>query len=894
MDFKFDPGQPHQLDAIQAVVRVFEGQPKSVAPAFDLIGTATAVANAELIPSSVLVRNIRAVQSEGGIPVLEDQGEAFISGASDATERAPGMSYPNLSVEMETGTGKTYIYIRAALELYQHYGFRKFVVVVPGVAVREGVLQAFRSLKTHLRGLFPAVPYRVSTYSANNLSAVRQFALSDAVEFMIMTLDSFNKSRNVIRRPTDRLQGETPLHLLQAARPILILDEPQNMESDQSVAALTSLAPLAALRFSATHRKSYALIHRLTPYDAYRAGLVKRIEVASVLADLDANRPYLRVTDISASGRTLTARAIVHQRLRSGSVAAKTVRLKLGSDLEAITGRSDYEGLRVEEINTVSGCVRFENGHEIALGEEWGADRDQLAREQLRYTVREHMLKQQRLRSRNIKVLTLFFIDEVARYQGQDAILRRLFAEAFEDFKGEFEDFRDKSANEVQAAYFAKRRTKQGEQFLNSGGESKEDEEAYRLIMENKEGLLDFNQPVSFIFSHSALREGWDNPNVFQICTLANAASEMRKRQEIGRGVRLCVDDSGSWVADESVNVLTVVANESYEVYVARLQAELREEFEGVDVPPPPPDARKRGTARLRKAALLSPEFSELWSRISARTKYTVSLDTEQLLDDIVPLVERVSLQAPKIHVQKAMVKVGEQDVLTSLAVTGRKVVGDVSAAAAQLPNMAQLVMDVLASSTHPVRLTRRTVIAAIARVAHVPNFLANPNATCVAIADSLRRAAYEQLVGGIRYEKTGTYYAMTGLLEEVQSWRDYMVASPGGLYDHVICDSQVEREFVSDLEARDDVKVYVKLPAWFKVSTPVGSYNPDWAIVIQDRDEHGDRREQLYLVRETKAVDDPWLLSDSERRKVQCAERHFRDTLGVDYRVVHSAKSLP
>ncbi len=896
MDFQFDPAQQHQLDAIQSAVGVFEGQPKRDAPSFELIGTATAVSNGDLLPRQVIFDNVRRIQAEGGLtPEPADDRSGWITASADVGGIQTDVTFPNFAVEMETGTGKTYVYIRTALELYRNFGFRKFIIVVPGVAVRETVNEAFASLATHLKELYPATPYRVSTYSSTTPTTVRQFALSDAVEFLIMTLDSFNKSGNVIKRASDRLQGETPLHLLQATRPILLLDEPQNMESEQSVEALASLAPMAALRFSATHRKSYYLIHRLTPYDAYRGGLVKRIEVASVLSDLDANQPYLRLISISAVGKKISAKVEVHQRLASGAVKAKPALVQPGINLGDITKRQEYNDYCVEEINSGQSFVRFENGEEIALGEEWGVDRARLVKEQIRYTVREHMLKQRRLSKQGIKVLSLFFIDHVANYQGEEAPLRQAFAEVFDELKAGFPQFASMQVTDVQAAYFAERRTKKGTKAIDSSGDSKEDEAAFQLIMRNKRRLLSMDEPVSFIFSHSALREGWDNPNVFQICTLAAARSDIRKRQEIGRGVRLCVDSDGSRVFDENVNVLTVVANESYESYVEGLQAELQEDAPGQTLPPPPPDARKRGQASLRKAATLSDDFVQLWSRISAKTRYTVSIDTDRLVAEAVPIIERAAVEAPKIYLQKAAVHLDDAaDKLSAVVLTARKAATTAAETPSSLPNMTQLVQDILATSSNPVRLTRRTVTRVLAAVKHVPGFMENPHGICVVVANALRRASAEQLVDGIKYVQSGEFYEMASLADEVTSWEEYLVPSPHGLYDQVVSDSQVERDFVEGLESRDDVLLYAKLPNWFKVRTPVGGYNPDWALVMEERDEHGQSQQRLYLVRETKSVDDPWLLSETERRKVQCGQRHFESALGVDFKVVSTAESLP
>ena len=482
----------------------------------------------------------------------------------------------------------------------------------------------------HFRELYENVPYRYYAYDSANLSQVRQFALSDSVEFMVMTLASFNKGSNVIRQTTDRLQGETPVHLVQATRPILILDEPQNMESEISIAALASLDPLMALRYSATHRNPYNVVYRLTPYEAYRQKLVKRIEVASVVREDDTAQPYLRLDKIETRKRTLTARLGVHKLMKGGTVREGTVTVRPGDSLQAKTGRTEYAGYEVDEISLGGRFVRFANNVEIGLRQELGADKEAIFEAQIRYTIEEHMRRQARLRDAGLKVLSLFFIDRVDNYAPQDGLIRRLFVQAFDQVKQDFPAWRDRDAKDVQAAYFAQRRTRSGEVILEDSktGEAERDREAYELIMKHKERLLSFEEPVAFIFSHSALREGWDNPNVFQICTLNQTVSEVKKRQEVGRGVRLAVDQSGERVHDERFNVLTVVANQSYERFVAQLQSEVALEYqeeiearygksiadltdeerariaeeygEGI-LPPRPADARKRGKSTLRR-----------------------------------------------------------------------------------------------------------------------------------------------------------------------------------------------------------------------------------------------------------------------------------------------------
>lgn len=571
MKFRFDANQEFQVQAIEAVADLFVGQ-ACVAPELVPSGESAVpcVANRLDLDDDALLANLHAVQARNGLP--SDERLELIEETISTAGGERTVAFPNFSVEMETGTGKTYVYLRTALELNQRYGMRKFVIVVPSVAVREGVLKTLQVTQAHLREQYGNVAYTYAVYDSANLTQVRSFALSDQVELLIMTIDAFNKATNVINQSTDRLQGETPIHLVQAARPVLVLDEPQNMESELRVRALAALNPLLALRYSATHRNVYNLVYRLTPFDAYRQGLVKKIEVASVVEEGEAGEVFLRLDGVETAKKTVTARLGVHKLMANGTVREQVVTVRGGDSLVDKTGRSEYAGYEIDEISVAEAFVRFANDVELTVGEARGVDREAIFREQIRETVETHLRRQRRLRDKSwaVKVLSLFFIDRVANYVGDDALIRRLFDEAFDEMKAAEwagPEWAGLSAAEVQAGYFAEKRHKGGATELvdSVGGASRADEDAYELIMRKKERLLSFDEPVSFIFSHSALKEGWDNPNIFQICTLKQTGSEMRKRQEIGRGVRLAVDQQGERVRGEQVNVLTVVANESYE-----------------------------------------------------------------------------------------------------------------------------------------------------------------------------------------------------------------------------------------------------------------------------------------------------------------------------------------
>lgn len=897
MEFQFDAEQEYQIDAIEAVAGLLEGQPRNeVDLTFSLSGFA-AVSNGLNLSDEALLQNLRNVQEHNTIQ--QDTSLEHIEATIITAEGEQQVRFPNFSVEMETGTGKTYVYIRTILELFRRYGMRKFIIVVPSVAVREGVLKTLQITEKHLRALYNNVPYRYYLYDSSNLAQVRQFTLSDSIEIMVMTIDSFNKASNVINQSTDRLQGETPIHLVQTARPILILDEPQNMESELRIKALSALNPLFALRYSATHRNPYNLVYRLTPFEAYRQGLVKRIEVASVMQENDANQVFLRLVDIKTEKKNILAHIAVHKLMKDGTVKEQVVTVRPGDELKDKTGRIEYAGFEVSEINPGLDTVMFSNGVEIEIGETRGADKEAIFKAQIRYTIEEHLRRQIKLKQSGIKVLSLFFIDRVGNYTEEDGIIRRLFDQAFDELKAVYEakypELKDVRAEDVQKAYFASRRVKGGEIVFedSKSGESEKDKEAYDLIMKDKERLLSFGEPVSFIFSHSALREGWDNPNVFQICTLNQTSSEVKKRQEVGRGVRLAVNQTGERIHDEKINVLTVVANESYETYVQRLQSEIVEEYGTEGLPPKPANARERGVATLRKEFTLRPEFQQLWERIKFHTRYAVKIDTAKLVDDVIRELDQVEIAAPQVTITKVRVQVDEKDHLdtitiappkgTALDVTGR-----------MLPNVIDIMDNLLEYTSPPVSLTRGTLLEIFRRSASKDAAIKNPQAYATEAVRIIKDKLADQLVSGIQYEKINQWYEMTQL-EDIPTWKEYLIPAAHSVYDGVIYDSDVEKRFVEGLEKRDDVILYLKLPGWFKVSTPIGNYNPDWAIVMEDRDEFGEAQGKplLYLVRETKDTTHLEELRADERRKILCGKSHFQHTLGVGYKVVSKVEEL-
>jgi type III restriction enzyme len=911
-----------------------------------------AAANRLDLSEDELLTNLNAVQTRNSI--TPDQALQYITQTIGTVNGEREVRFANFSVEMETGTGKTYVYLRTILRLHERYGMRKFIIVVPSVAVREGVLKTLRVTDGHLRSLYDNLVYRFYEYDSENLTLVRQFAQSDGVEIMVMTIDSFNKAQNILRQSDiDRFFGQTPIHLVQAARPILILDEPQNMESEKSIAALSLLHPLFALRYSATHRNPYNVVYRLTPAQAYRDGLVKKIEVDSVVQSNDANRPFLLVERIDTQKNKVTATIKVHKLLKSGQVKEQSIKVRPGDSLADKTSREAYAEYNVDEINPGGGFVRFMPSElELRQGEEVGTDKDAIFETQIRHTIEEHLRKALRLKARGIKVLSLFFIDRVENFTGEPddstdrkGMIRRLFDAAFDEIKKDYPDWKDIPAADVRAAYFAsKKRKGGGVEWLDSsdGRDKKEDTVAYDLIMRDKESLLSFPAPdddeearrkkqVAFIFSHSALREGWDNPNVFQICTLNQTASQAKKRQEVGRGVRLAVNQAGDRVRDDQVNILTVIANETYAEYVKNYQGEIafeyRSEIEarygkpigdlsdderrsieeeyGQGILPPPPRQAGRRKAKLNKQRVLSEEFKALWDRIKHKTRYEVKIDTDKLLAEVLPEIDRADIKPPRVTITKAQVSVTDDNCFTAMQLSGARTAMDL-AGRYPLPNIIDVLSNLMEHTTPPVKVTRATLLELFKRLKNRKSILDNPHDWAAAAARILKEKLADHVVFGIRYEKTGEWFAMEQILdaEEVEMFAKYLVtpddAKGQTIYDVVPCDSSIEQQFVKDLEARRDVKMYVKLPKWFTVPTPVGFYEPDWAVVLDPPD--GDGKPVLYFIAETKESAHLGTLRNNARRKIECAAAHFGSKQfkkqgaldGVEYKVVATAGELP
>ncbi len=879
MELTFEPNLEYQQEAIGAVVGLFEGQMLEDSDyrygmqedgQFDFID---GVGNHLALTDEQILANLQKVQEQNEVPV---------------SELLDGMHF---SVEMETGTGKTYVYLRTIYELNSRYGFKKFVIVVPSVPIREGVLKNLQITHEHFQTLYDNIPVNYKVYDRNRISQLRGFATSDNIEILVINIDAFAKDENVINKPNDKLNGQEPIKFIQSTCPIVIVDEPQNMESEKRSAAIANLNPLCTLRYSATHRNRYNLIYSLNPVKAYDMGLVKQIEVDSVLEENSQNNAFVELTAITATKTKITAKITIDVNDKDG-VKRKSVAVKVGDDLYNLSNNREIyrNGFIVEGIDASNGFVSFSNNEVLCQGQQQGGLNDEIMKFQIRRTIEEHLNKELKLNKQGIKVLSLFFIDRVANYRSYDAQgmpVEGKFAVWFEEIYNEliakpiYQPLNKYPIEKIHNGYFS--HDKKG-QLKDTSGETQADDNTYNLIMKDKEMLLDVNNPLRFIFSHTALREGWDNPNVFQICTLNETKSEMKKRQEIGRGLRLAVNQDGVRIYDKNINRLTVVANEAYNDFAKALQSELKEDC-GVDFGNRIKPKRDRIAVTYRKGFEADPLFLAIWEKLKTKTTYRVKYDTEELIRNAgqaiknLPMIEKPSVYSIKNEV-----------VITSSGIASQYKGDRISTSQSDY-----VIPDMLGYIQRHTELTRNTIMRIIAESGRINDLAVNPQLFMDLAIASIKRELHKMMIDGIEYRRLGDCTYEMRLFEDWETYKDedtFEVSKRDKtIYDNFIpLDSAVENRFAQDCESSDQVKFYFKLPCWFKIPTPIGNYNPDWAVVFED-----DNR--IYFVAETKDTGTPTVdiskLRADEQAKIKCGAAHFRLFPDLDYQVVNCVGSL-
>ncbi len=1006
--------QKFQADAAKAVVDVFAGQPYLTPTYMMDRGTGdyqigfqeerdyTGWSNQRIVPAlsdQTILEHIRKIQMDSQIK------------PSDKLEgRAEGY---NLTIEMETGVGKTYTYIKTMYELNRAYGWSKFIIVVPSIAIREGVYKSFQMTEEHFAEEY-GKKIRFFIYNSAQLTEIDRFASDSSINAMIINSQAFNARGKDARRiymKLDEFRSRRPIDIIAKTNPILIIDEPQSVEGRQTKERLKEFHPLLTLRYSATHRSDsiYNMIYRLDAMDAYNKRLVKKIAVKGISATGSTGTDsylYLEGINLSKSDPTATLQFEVK---RAGGTPGKKSRIvKIGDNLYDYSGGlEEYRGgFVVKQIDGRDDSVEFLNGIKIFAGEVIGAvDEDQLRRIQIRETILSHIQRERQLFYKGIKVLSLFFIDEVANYRQYDAAgqpasgkYAKMFEEEYEDVisdlrpelgEDEYMRYLDSiPAHRTHAGYFSiDGRGRMTNPKVGRKETTSDDVSAYELIMKNKELLLDRDprrSPVRFIFSHSALREGWDNPNVFQICTLKQSGSDVRKRQEVGRGLRLCVNrdgermDAGALGNDvHNVNVLTVIASESYASFTEKLQTEIAEAvgdrpravteslFAGKSVTDDngntfkidelaarsicydmikkeyidckgaltdkyhearkngeikfageaadysasiigildsvydprsiqPEDPRKNNIGlKLDKEKLGSREFKELWSKINLKSVYVVDFDTDELVR------KSISSLNAKLRVSKIFftVETGTMKEIKSKEelLAGKSFSKDESASygAAMAANL-NIKYDLVGKLVDETGLTRKAVVEILKGIdpGVFGQFRDNPEEFILKAAELINDEKATAIIEHITYNALDERYDMDVFTKPDIKGRLGVNAMEAKkhLYDHIVYDSSNERDFASNLDTSADVAVYVKLPDDFYISTPVGHYNPDWAIAFYEG-----KVKHIYFVAETKGSMNSMQLRLIEESKIHCAREHFKAISGenVVYDVVDSYQAL-
>jgi type III restriction enzyme len=617
-------------------------------------------------------------------------------------------------------------------------------------------------------------------------------------------------------------------------------------------------------------------MYQLSPHEAYQQGLVKRIEVFSIYEDDAAfSGPYVDLLKTTSAKSFIKAQVEALCKINESTIAKKKLIIKKGDDLSLKTNNPQYQGYIVEALSVHApeynsfGQIRFKNGRIVKQGESAGEDKVDIFRRQISETIRLHFEKRVSLREKNIKTLSLFFIDKVDNYVQPDGIIRALFNEEFERIKKEFgQDKLD--MEQVHKGYFAMK----GDKYLEREQSIADNKEAYELIMKDKERLLSFDEPTEFIFTHSALKEGWDNPNIFNICTLRASSSQTRKRQEIGRGMRLAVNQDGERIFDKNVNLLSVIANESYANYVEQLQSEFVED--GIlNAPPLPESGRKKCVAKLKPGFEQDGNFQELWNRIAKKTAYSVSVDSAGLIKRCGRLIKAIDIPKPQMKVERASLDFDKEGV-------GGHIMGEDSVGLKGQKRVINCV-DFIKDET---KLTARTVAAILEQADNHKALFNNPERFSYEAVRIIRAELVKDFLSQISYEILPESYDAS-LFENIPTYQNRVEQVGNSIYNSIVCDSDVERQFAVNLNHDERVKLFIKLPRWFKVGTPAGDYNPDWAIVTAKIDTKGQEAgEKIYFVIETKG--DIYNLRESERQKIESAKKHF-EVIAVKYKEVDS-----
>lgn len=1004
--------QAYQTRAVDSVIACFKGQPPSrgvtyqidpgrVSPLAtpiqrDLYASPEAAdagfRNADVELSEMeLLGNIKAVQQRQNLPISEALAKDDKTGC-----------FINLDVEMETGTGKTYVYLKSMFELYEKYGWGKFIIVVPSIAIREGVYKSLQITADHFQETY-GKKVRPFIYNSKQLHQIEDFSSNAGINVMVINVQAFNSRSEDNRRiynELDDFQSRRPIDVIKANRPILFLDEPQKMEGGKTLGSLSEFNPLFIVRYSATHKTTYNKIHRLDALDAYNQKLVKKISVHGITTrGLTGTDAYLYLENIETSRSKPLVAVVEFEEKGASGIRRKRRKLRQGDNLYELSGGlAQYQGFVVSDIDARVDQLSFKNGVELTVGDITADISEKVLRQiQIREAIKAHFKKEQQLFSQGIKVLTLFFIDEVAKYRQYDDS-----GEVAGEYAQMFEEEYNRELNEVMTledsdyhrylkgiatekthnGYFSidKKSKRLVDPKTKARSTETDDVDAYDLILKDKERLLSFKEPTRFIFSHSALREGWDNPNVFVICTLKHSDNTISRRQEVGRGLRLAVNQLGERMDDpmtvHDINGLTVIASESYKDFVTALQKDIADNlserprkadedyFKGkllvndageetevtaamakdiyryllkhdytdnddhitdayhqakekgalAELPDslkpyetqigqlidsvfsnaqlPHIDDGRRTKLNPLNDNFYKQEFQALWEKINRKAAYSVRFNSDELIQKCVGYLD-LKLQVKRLEYK---IERGEQNVDASYEDLKRgegftvkerdnqKYQGSVHSA---------VTYDLIGRLADGTKLTRRTIAAMLSKVqaSIFKQYAMNPEDFMMQAVRLINEQKATMVVEHISYDPLNeTHSQDIFTIEKPENRLDTAYKAKRHIYDYVVTDSGIERDFVEDMETRKEVVVYAKLPKSFFIPTPVGNYNPDWAIAFHEKGV-----KHVYFIAETKGSMSSMELRKVEEAKIECATKFFNtiDTAQVKYGVVNSYDTL-
>ena len=866
------------MTAIQSVVDIFRGMERNT---YDNAHNEDIHMNVCSLSSQQIYNNIQSIIHENGVSEMQ----AFLVNENDAC------------VEMETGTGKTLTYLQTAYELFRQYGLSKFIVLVPSVPIRQGVIDTFENFKEQLSDKYDVTP-NVFVYDSSKISLLHDFITSDNLQIMVLTMASFNSENNILNQVDreDMFNNLPHLESLAQTHPIILMDEPQEgMDTDNSKQWIAKLQPLFKLRYSATHAVKKNVLYQLTPVESYRLGLVKKLEVLTVSESNDEATLKLEISHVQSTATQVKVKLKLWKLNKSkGRFEFKeSGLLKKGDNLADKSGNESYRDYTIRRIyksmTDRKWHVVFENGSEIIEGSS-SSNKEQVWALQLEWLIRRHFENQNRLKPQGIKNLSLIFIDRVANYMSPERpIIKQLFEQKYRQVYAEFNDGKQPADSDVLAAqgfYFAK--TTQGE-YTDKEDACRKNKEIFDEILHNKQRLLSFESPIEFIFSHSALGVGWDNPNVFGIATLNESYSENKKRQEIGRGLRICVNQSGERVYDsaetpeeEQINQLTIVPNETYETFARSYQQEYEEQFGiGGNIPKPKHTHKgnrlNRVTFKLKRDETFMSVFRRFWNVVARKTVYRIHMDEEELIRRSIESLNEIRINDYTLEVQSMRItdigNLNNAEYYGSQSYVGR---------AKFNPH------DLVEEISEKTGLCYTSVLKIVAGINNQNQYIKNPPVFMEQAVFRIRQVQLDELVRCIEYTPTGNIYEFKFDDFSKDGCEDWIATPNHGVWDKSLYDSLYEKEFAREADkiTNTEVLCFLKFPSWYKIPTPIGNYEPDFGVVLHKRQlSSPHENKEYYFVVEIKGTDDindTRALTPHEIGRIKCAVKHFK-SLGIE-----------